>query len=48
MQPDSNKEVSGKVGPIHKIRRQLGWEPGILNAEGGKPKTCTGRHFYVY
>jgi len=23
-----------------KIRARLGWEPGILNGEGGKPKWC--------
>lgn len=29
----------------NKIRRRLGWEPGILNAENGKPK---GMHWDTY
>jgi len=29
----------------NKIRRQLGWQPGILNAEGGKPKNMHWKTF---
>lgn len=34
-----------RLRKVNKIRRQLGWEPGILNAEGGKPKNMHWKTF---
>lgn len=37
--------MSRAMGRADKLRERLGWMPGILNAEGGKPK---GMHWRTY
>jgi hypothetical protein len=38
-------QADAAQGGLTDLRAQLGWEPGILNGEGGKPKWMRWRTF---
>lgn len=44
----SSRESAGKRAARHavKLRKRLGWQPGLLNHGGGKPKWMRWRTFY--
>jgi len=44
--PSSREDAGGRATRrADKIRKRLGWEPGILNGDGGKPKWMRWRTF---